>query len=218
MSSSSSTTHRARVLRDVATTPAADLVDLGSLTAADRRAVDPSVVAEARDRGFAEGRTDGYRDGYQAGHDEAIAEAARAEAACDSAAERALAALTAAGAELHAHRGRDIEGIQELLVDAALELATAIVGRELEVAAAPGRDALVRALRLADGLEPAVARLHPGDVDTLGALDQLARGREITVVADPAVEAGGCIVEVSNGRIDAQLGTAIGRIREVLRS
>lgn len=218
MSSSSSTTHRARVLRDVATTPVAALVDLDSLTAADRCAVDPSVVAEARDRGFAEGRADGYRDGYQAGHDEACAEAARAEAARDRAAGRALAALGEAAAELLAHRGRDMEGIEQVLVEGALELATAIVGRELEVAAAPGRDALVRALRLDEGLEPAVARLHPDDVDTLGALDQLAPGREITVVADRAVETGGCIVEVGSGRIDAQLGTALERVREVLRS
>lgn len=218
MSSSSSTAHRARVLRDVATTPVADLVDLGSLTAADRRAVDPSVVAEARERGFADGRADGYREGYLAGHQEALREAARNEAARDQAAERALAALAAAAADVHAHRGRDIEGIEQLLVDAALELATAIVGRELEVAETPGRDALVRALRVADGMEPAVARLHPADVDTLGVLDEVAPGREITVVPDPAVEPGGCIVEVGNGRIDAQLGTAIERIGEVLRA
>lgn len=217
MSSSSSTTHRARVLRDVATTPVADLVDLGSLSAADRRAVDPSVVAEARERGFAEGRADGYREGYLAGHQEALSEAARNEAARDQAADRALAALAAAAADVLADRGRAIEGIEQLLVDAALELATAIVGRELQVADAPGRDALARALRLADGMQPAIARLHPSDVDTLGAVDEIAPGREITVVSDPAVEPGGCIVEVGNGRIDAQLGTALERISEVLR-
>lgn len=218
MSSSSSSSPRTRVLRDVATTPVADLVDLDSLTAADRRAVDPALVAEARDRGFAEGRADGYRVGYQAGHDEAVPEATRAEDARSHAAERALTALAQAGAQLRAQQGRDIDGIEELLVDAALELATAILGRELEVAVAPGRDALVRALRLADDLEPAVARLHPDDVDTLGAVDQLAPGREITVVADPTVEAGGCIVDIGSGRIDAQLGTAIERVRGVLRS
>lgn len=218
MSSSSSTSHRARVLRDVATTPVADLVDLGSLSAADRRAVDPSLVAEARERGFAEGRADGHRQGYLAGHEEALIAAARAEADRDHATQQALAALTAAATDLHAHRGRDIAGIEELLIDAALELATAIVGRELQVADDPGRDALVRALRLADGMEPAVARLHPADVDTLGAPDEVAPGREITVVSDPAVEPGGCILEVGKGRIDAQLGTAIERVREVLRS
>ena len=38
----------------------------------------------------------------------------------------------------------------------------------------------------------------------------------MTVIADPAVEPGGCILEVGDSRIDAQLGSALDRVRAAL--
>src|SRR5436190_815966 len=38
----------------------------------------------------------------------------------------------------------------------------------------------------------------------------------VTVIADPAVEPGGCILEVGDSRIDAQLGSALDRVRAAL--
>jgi flagellar assembly protein FliH len=38
----------------------------------------------------------------------------------------------------------------------------------------------------------------------------------LTVIPDPAVEAGGCILEVGDSRIDAQLGSALDRVRAAL--
>ena len=48
------------------------------------------------------------------------------------------------------------------------------------------------------------ARLHPDDVASLGAAPEA-----VAVIAAPAIEPGGCILEVGDSRIDAQLGSAL---------
>jgi flagellar biosynthesis/type III secretory pathway protein FliH len=59
----------------------------------------------------------------------------------------------------------------------------------------------------------AVVRLHPDDVSTLG---KLPSGREMRIVADQRVERGGAIVEIGACTIDAQLGSALERVRKAL--
>ncbi len=44
----------------------------------------------------------------------------------------------------------------------------------------------------------------------------LGAGRDLTLVADPGVEPGGCILAVGDSRIDAQLGPALDRVRAAL--
>jgi flagellar assembly protein FliH len=57
----------------------------------------------------------------------------------------------------------------------------------------------------------AVARLHPSDAAVLAEAEA-----GVTIIADPAVEPGGCILEVGESRIDAQLGPALDRVRAAL--
>lgn len=213
---SSSIDRTTQVLRNAHVRPMPELVDLDALTGASRRAVDPQVVAEAEARGYADGHAAGYQDGYAAGQQDAVEEAAQADRARTEAVEAALAALATAAADLSACRGADLADVEDALVDGAFELATAVVGRELQLADAPGRDALARALRLADSREPVLARLHPDDVATLGDHAELAPGRDVTVVADATVERGGCLVELGDGRVDARLSTALERVKAVL--
>jgi flagellar biosynthesis/type III secretory pathway protein FliH len=40
----------------------------------------------------------------------------------------------------------------------------------------------------------------------------------ITIVPDPGIEPGGCILEAGSARVDAQLGTALGRAKRALLS
>ena len=63
----------------------------------------------------------------------------------------------------------------------------------------------------------AVARLHPADASLLDAssLNSAATGA-LTIIPDPAIEPGGCILEVGDSRIDAQLGPALDRVRSAL--
>ncbi|MEX2658093.1 MAG: FliH/SctL family protein [Acidimicrobiales bacterium] len=212
MSSSTDTPRRARVLRDVSVAPVPVLADLGLLTGPARRAVDPAAVAEAQAAGHAAGRA----EGYDAGRLEALADAAVARAALADAGAAALAALERASAELAAREARSLADVEHAVLACAFELATAVVGRELALASDPGRDALRRALVLAPERESVTAHLHPDDVALLGDPTELSPGREVTVVADPAVERGGCVLEAGPCRIDAQLGAALARVKAVL--
>jgi flagellar assembly protein FliH len=173
--------------------------------------IDP-VAAEAQVRR-------GYDDGYQAGLVEGLA-SGRAAMAAESAAavarlEAAAGALAAAAADLRHRQALELTGLEDALARAAVDLASAIIGRELEVSASPGADALARALALVPAGSSAVARLHPADAAVLAEAPLDGAGA-LTVIPDPAVEPGGCILEVGDSRIDAQLGSALDRVRSAL--
>jgi flagellar assembly protein FliH len=173
--------------------------------------IDP-VVAEAEAQR-------GYDDGYQAGLVEGLA-SGRAAMAAESAAaaarlEAAALALADAAADLRRRQAMDLTALEDALAVAAVDLASAIIGRELELSASPGADALARALALVPAGSAAVARLHPADAAVLADAPFEGTGA-LTVIPDPAVEAGGCILEVGDSRIDAQLGSALDRVRSAL--
>jgi len=162
----------------------------------------------------------GYEDGYQAGLVEGLA-AGRATAATESAAavarlDAAGRALAAAAADLRQHQALELTGLQDALARTAVDLASAIIGRELQVSASPGADALARALALVPAGSVATARLHPADAAALGDAPLGDAPGALTVIPDPAVEPGGCILEVGDSRIDAQLGPALDRVRTAL--
>src|SRR5205823_3826461 len=121
-------------------------------------------------------------------------------------------ALTNAAAQLRAQMIDAAAGIEDELAAAALSIAEAVIGRELAVTADPGADAIARALAFAPEGD-AVVHLNPADVHTLGAIEC---GRDIAVVPDPSVERGGCLLEIGACHIDAQLSTALDRVRETL--
>ena len=123
-----------------------------------------------------------------------------------------MSALTAAAAELQTRATVEMAQIEDDLAAAALTIAEAVIGRELALADAPGQDAIARALALAPAGD-AIVRLHPDDVATAGG----DFGRELTILADPTVEPGGCIVEIGACTIDAQISTALDRVREALQ-
>jgi flagellar assembly protein FliH len=157
----------------------------------------------------------GYDDGYEAGIAAGLA-AGRAAAAAEVAGamarvEALCRSLTEAADELRRRQALELKGLEDSLARASFDLATAIVGRELQLSSSPGADALARALALVPAGCIATARIHPDDVASLGAAPS-----PVTVIADPAVEPGGCILEVGDSRIDAQLGSALDRVRAAL--
>jgi len=173
--------------------------------------------AAARAQGFAAGWAEGQR-----------AHAARAATARDEqervVAERSahlLLAQHSAASALEAALGRCAEAGRELqadltakAVDLAVELAEAILGRELEISVDPGADALRRALASVPAEVPLVVRLNPDDVAALD--DAVLADRPVTVLPDPAVARGDALVETDNGVVDAGIATAVARVREVL--
>ena len=170
--------------------------------------LDPVVVERAIE--------DGRRAGYEAGFAEGIAQArftaSEAENRRGAEVGRAVSALMEAALALRLRQSEEMTGIEDELTSAAFEIATAVLDRELAVAVSPGADAIARALALAPEGDT-VVRLNPADIETLGDIEC---SRELTVMADPAVEFGGCILEVGACRVDAQLSTALDRVRKAL--
>ncbi|MBD3784479.1 MAG: hypothetical protein IE926_16285 [Micrococcales bacterium] len=102
----------------------------------------------------------------------------------------------------------------------AVEIAEALVGHHLEVDGCAARDAVVRALTEVPRGASVLVRLNPEDVELLaGSADDLASlapTATLELVADPSVERGGCLADVGDRTVDAQLSSALARVREVL--
>jgi flagellar assembly protein FliH len=162
----------------------------------------------------------GHAAAYEAGYEEARrhAEEVAREVERDTLA-RIESAVSALGRSADAARSAYEERAAQLesaVPRFAFELLEALFGREAELAVDPGREAVARALALDESTLPAVARLSPDDAATIGDLADLSPSRRFTVVADPAVEPGGALVEVGSTTIDSQLSRALDRVRAVI--
>lgn len=216
MSSSPDTVRRTRLVRRGLAPHVPVLPDLDAPAGATSPLADPEALAEQLARGYEEGRANGYADGFEVGRADGLAEAEAQRRGSAEAAAAACAALAAATAAVSSQRDATVAALEDALASAAFRLAEAVVGRELELATSPGRDAIARALRLAEGSEPAVVRMHPDDVETLDDLVGLAGGRDVSIVADPSIERAGCLVQLGDGLVDARISAALERVREVL--
>lgn len=174
--------------------------------------------AEGVAAGRAEGHEAGWREGLAAGRAEVEAEL-RAElaqqlAAAPSTRDRVMDGLRRAQGEWLARWESDAVGL-------ACAIAARIVRREF-IAEPRLTAGLVReSLQMIAGRQRARLLLHPRDLALLGEeIQQLAAtlGRQGTVeiVADEAVEWGGCRVVTDWGEIDQQLSTQLARIAEEL--
>jgi flagellar assembly protein FliH len=138
----------------------------------------------------------------------------------------ALGALRAAADALEAAVLPTLQAAEDVVLATAVELAEALVGRELTFTAAaglgPGLDAVGRALASMPGTRPVTVRLSPADLAALdltkAAALPAAAGRRLEFTADFGVERGGAIADCDAVRIDAQLGAALTRIRAVLEA
>ncbi len=148
--------------------------------------------------------------------------AAQAEGVRDAAAQRDAAVAAVAGrlAEVAAVVAVERQGIVDEVVgdsvDLALELLSALVGHEVTSGRPMERDALVRALAIAPIGEDLVVRLPPDSGLSDDDVRTLVRGTTVSVHVDPSIASGGCVVEAGPCRIDAQVATAIDRVREQL--
>lgn len=225
MSSSAEAPRRMRVVRGALahaarpTEPALAAADLPSLALSrlaarldglghiedgeDPSAVDPVAAA----------REEGHAAGYAEGRAAALAEV---EAARSRALVAAADRLTAAAAEASCTRQDLVAEVAEDAVELTYALARAILGDDLVAASLPPRDAVARALQLAPEGRDLVVRLPPSAELTAADLVGLYDTARITVLADPSVEPGGCIVEAGACRIDAQISSALERVRRVL--
>lgn len=211
---------------DAAAVPAVRFdIDLG---ARFRSAVADNLLGEARAaalaQGYAAGWAEGKRQAAEAARtaaEQAAEQAARAAADRTAATERAVAAVAAAATALERQLGPAVAAAEEAILRAAVALTEVLLGHELAATRSPGEDALRRALALAPAHRPVIVRLHPADLATLagpGAAGREVDGRAVTLLADPALQPGDAVAECDATTVDARLGAALDRVREVLGS
>jgi flagellar assembly protein FliH len=179
----------------------------------------PEVVEQLRAEAQAAGYAAGWAEGRQAAElaarearDAFAAESAAIVAAQEATARRVLGALAGAVDRLEQRAIPSVENMQAQLVEAAFELAESIVGRELATATEPGRDAIARALAFAPAGRSAVARLHPMDAATLPST-AVVEGRDVVVVADPALAPGDAVVECDATTVESRIAVGLERAR-----
>lgn len=188
--------------------------------------VDLAASAHHADRTVAErielAAAEAYRRGLDEGRAAAAAELAAAAEAARRSRLQALAEVVGRTLAAIAEERRTAVAVAEVEVaELAVELATAIVGHELALGGPAVADAVRRALSLVPDGADLVIRLHPDDLDDAGDLPELVAETagvvgQVQVVADPRVEAGGCVVEAGSCHVDAQIGPALERARQVL--
>lgn len=183
----------------------------------------PQVGGE-KGPGLAAERARGYADGYAEGLRRAAAtleltDAERRRAAGEALAtgdrrlDQAVAALGRAVAEVNAVSAPVIDEADAILVAAALDLAEAVVGRELADGRVAAEEALRRALAELPRDRAATVLLHPADLAVVSAA-VVPPGVELE--ADPTARPGDAIVRFDDGWLDARIGTALARAREIL--
>jgi flagellar assembly protein FliH len=183
--------------------------------------------AEARAVGYAQGWTQGLRDAAESQAGE------RAAADADRSALRhrqeqqvgsALHALQAAAADLRQSTMSITDDIEDQILAAAVQLAEALLGRELRDPEVAAPAALARVLRLAPANEPVTVWLHPADHDTLtapagkaliGSVEG-ATGRGLAFEIDPELQPGEAHARCGSTTIDARLAAGVARLREYL--
>lgn len=113
------------------------------------------------------------------------------------------------------------EEAEEQMIGLAAQMAKKIL--EEELALHPERIRLVarKVLRRASWAERVRIRAHPEDVAELeearaDLMAVVAQIKELSVVADPEVPRGGCVLETDAGEVDARLGPQIEAMRKAL--
>jgi flagellar assembly protein FliH len=137
--------------------------------------------------------------------------------------EKAAEDLRRAAAELAGYK----EALYREARDQVVELCLALVNRLLGPLAAGDEEAVIRvverALQLLSDREQLTIRIHPQDLRSLveakpRILESFDGIHKLTVLEDPAVKPGGCLVQTPTAEIDARLETQLAELARSLRS
>jgi len=186
----------------------------------DMDAVLPELTTpqERYDHGFKRGYMAGYAEGARQLEQERSAEVAAQKTAWAGLVSRATSTVnqlaSATDQYVASFGARDIE-VCERLLKAAFQLAEAVVGAELR--ARPERAVEVaRAFLTEMPAGPATVKVNPADEALISeAAAKLNSHYGVSVVADPSVGPGGCIVTSGARTADARIEAALARAREV---
>jgi len=155
---------------------------------------------------------DGYRAGYEAGRAEAR-EAGEAAIADELGRIRAEATTTLAALARTEERLGRIEqesaaAFAGAVADAAVQVAAAVLGRELADETVAATSAVERVLGALGRRPGTVVRLHPDDV---ALLDQAHLPDGVRLEADPGLARGDAVGQTDDRTVDARISAALGR-------
>ncbi len=131
----------------------------------------------------------------------------------------AHAALQAALNELRTQRDRWLDQFQHEAVKLGIAIAERLLRRTLVVDPKATVDLMRTALGWAVGAEQVRIRCHPDDCDVIAQTAASQRSElpsDIAFVRDDTIARGGCVVETTQGVVDARLETMLDRIAEEL--
>lgn len=175
------------------------------------------IEADARSRGHVLGYAAGLRRAEQEWAERRAALEVEAASLAASRADAHASALRASASAADAVRAIALPVLREageVLTASAVDLAEAIIGRELS-------DPLTAATAAVDRVLAGVAadlvvelRMHPADAALLAEHSDRAGG--LAIVADPAVERGEATATLPDGFLDAGIRSALDRARRIL--
>lgn len=181
----------------------------------------------AKARGYADGYAHGWAAGSGVAAERSEHESQEQSAQAESArlvlthrVERAIDVLAEAASAAGQRTVPVLAESAQLLIKGAMEIAEAVLGAELSDRGVALRAAMGRAMRL-DGADRVVKiRLNPED---LAALDDLRTTvgsptipADVELIADPTLNPGDAISELTEGMLDARIDQAVARVRQEL--
>jgi len=179
----------------------------------DPVAIRDTIMAEARHEAeckVQEAYAEGMRRGIEAG------KARFAESVAESA-----AALQAASEAMRAAHDAFLDSLTPQLIELAGAIARRILQRESKMDPDLALRTARRALEQLVEREAVVLHVNPKDADALRAqkialLDEFDGVRQITVMSDPEIAPGGCLVETEKVHVDARIDAQLDRILDDL--
>lgn len=172
----------------------------------------------ARRRGYSAGYAEGVRDA-ETEFRERVAEledAANTDVARANARSRAAVSIMMSAADSLDNRTAPVLAEAErALVNAATELAEAVLGQELRHAPTSARSALARALNHPEISTAVSVRMNPGDLALIG--EDIRGASGIAFISDPSLSHGDALTQFPIGLLDARIATALERARQELR-
>jgi len=170
---------------------------------------------QASESGFQEGMQQGYQDGLLQGKQAALDEM---QQAIQSAMDRAQNILDVATREAQ----ESIVGAERQVVEIALAVARKILAREIEENPMVVLPIVRAALEKVRDQDQIIIRVNPDDYELVlqARRDlQMIVGREqvLSISSDQTIEHGSCMIESSNGTVDARLNTQFDILRKALQ-
>jgi flagellar biosynthesis/type III secretory pathway protein FliH len=181
--------------------------------AIDLEALRERVLMEAREEAESKVReayAEGFRRGEEAGRAKFLAEVADA-----------AELLRVAGAAVREAREEFLSSLEPQVIALTGAIAKNVLHRECATDSELLRRTVRRALERIVDRDKVIIHVNPNDADVLRAekvdlLEQFDGVRQITILPDPEIVSGGCIVETERIHVDARVDAQLERILNVL--